>query len=154
MIVVKDVKVLEADEEKIFLEQPHSIKDYTPFVGENGPQKMSDLYVEREEIRGEKFVTPDGRAVVIGWSGKVQEALSLPFKAFRDQNKTIERLHEENSNLRWNNRVLERKKDGLENQYHELFGMFSDVNNQLANIQTMGFWQRLKFLFTRELPDA
>lgn len=154
MIVVKDVKVLEAEEERIMLEQLHPIENYIPFEGESGPRKISDLRLDVEEIQGERFATSDGREVVIGWSGKVQEALALPFGVLRDQNKTIEQLQNENSNLRWNNQVLERKKGGLETQYHQLFKMFSNVSNQLANIQTMGFWQRLKFLFTGKLPDA
>ncbi|MHC4616296.1 MAG: hypothetical protein ACYTEQ_00945 [Planctomycetota bacterium] len=83
-------------------------------------------------VHGRRFITPNGRVVTIGWTDAVQKSLGLPFQAFEDMNNHIERLSAD-----------------LGNTERELWKR----NDRIRRINAMTFRERIRFLFSRNLPD-
>lgn len=66
------------------------ILDYSPGIPMN---RMEDaLSVTKEQITGRRFQNGVGKAICIGMSKQVQVAIGLPFEAFDNMNKQIDRL--------------------------------------------------------------
>ena len=146
MIVVKNVEVIQADDNKITI-RCFSDPSSTYYQPRMGPVSAEDKKVTTEDIKGRQFVNERGEIVIIGWNKDTQDVLGLPFRVFeeygskiQEQSRVIEHLREENHRL--------------EGKIQEYVAHSTEKTRYIISIRGMSFWQRLKFLVTGNLPDA
>lgn len=133
MILVEDVKIREVPHDYCQVFHYDSPLDDMYRPGE-GP-KPCDPIGTVEMVRGQEFVDPRTKErMTVGFTQKTREQLRLPLGAFDGMSEHITKLHQENNQLSRENVRLERRTRG---SYRELEAFIN-----------MGFWKRLRFLFT------
>ena len=146
MIAVKNVEVVQVDYDKIIAEYLSFPDPVYPF-GATGTTFAEDKMITTEEIKGRQFVNERGETVVIGWNKDTQDVLGLPFRVFEEYGNRIDEQARLIEHLR-------EKNHRLEGKVHEYVAYSTEKTRKINAVRGMTFWQRLKFLFTRELPDA
>jgi hypothetical protein len=123
MIIITKIEILKT--EKDFNEMIElSYNPNTQFIHFNDHTKIEDIKTIKELIKGKRFVCSERNIdVIIGISGEAQKIIELILKI---QNDEFNNLQKENTHL-----TIER------NCYFE----------QIKEIQSYGFWKRLKCLF-------
>ena len=114
MICVTDIEIINVD--KDYLQQVYT--EPLKFAAD-GCTNLTDIRTTVEMIYGETFINANGERFCIGMSKKVQDAIGIPFRAFKDMNKTMDHLRQRNK--------LHRR--------------------EIDKYKTAGFWNRLKYLF-------
>ena len=98
MILVRDVVV-----ERYQLGGRDSVRFATPvgapmYHWPNMPSEEAQFTIE--EVRGQRFIMPDGKEVCIGLTQKVRDTLGIPFDVYDQQQGIIEELRNEVAMLR------------------------------------------------------
>ena len=128
MILVKSIEVMEVPNNFIY-EMHAKIGD--PYISYSERENLEkELKLTREIIKGQKFINIKGQTVCIGMRKEVQDFIGLPFHVF--------------SNLTDFNRQLQKSLDRIIKEKGEL-------EEKLKKINSYGFLQRLKYLFTKQL---
>lgn len=135
MILVEDVKIREVPGNRTEIFHYDDASEIAPLIADGQIPKDRQASGHVESVYGQEFVDPHtNRRVMIGLPNKIGEALRLPLGAFDGMSEHITKLHQENNQLSRENVRLERRTRG---SYRELEAFIN-----------MGFWKRLRFLFT------
>jgi len=129
MKVIIDVKIAECKSPEMSVQKlkPQAISYWA-----TKPEMTEIEDLETEIIKGQKIVTSNGQEITLGISKDVQRVLKIPFDLFHN---------------------YEDKIDKLEKDKEKFLNMARDYSGQVDNIRVMSFGQRLRFLFTRKLPE-
>ena len=134
MIVIKDIDTIEVKGDVFDLAHFQE-----PFMApvEDFEAVAKSMKYETETIRGKRFYNHNGQEISIGLSKKAKEILGLPFEVIDNltealYNKTCE-INQKNIKIR------------------KLSGKLEDKTNRLKKYESMNFWRKFKFLFTKNL---
>lgn len=116
MIVITEVKCLdvEADMHEIMHVRPW---DFIPLA--DGSSSVEAETVQKEVIKGRRFVRPDGEPMVVGVSQAAQDVIGLQYEAWESLEKDRDLWHTQCVSARL----------------------------ELNQFKNAGLWQRLKYLF-------
>ena len=117
MIFIKDIEVVEVARTEV----QYCIIPRQPVGPLSTAQR--DIGLTQEVAKGRRYVTADGREIVIGMAKHVQEAIGLPYEAFDNLNKELEHA--------W----------AISNGHYKAYCSYR------KRIVNMPFWERLKGLF-------
>lgn len=92
-----------------------------PGAGPPGPPTY-----ETEYVHGREYHTPNGRKV-IGFAKGVPEEFAIPLEAYHQ---------------------VSRERNALQDRFRELENAYY---SRQVEIDTAGFWKRLKYLFTKQI---
>lgn len=126
MIVIKNVEVIEVPD------HDRAVIEYFTAQPVNEGCSVALPFV-KEMVQGRIYINAKGEEVCIGMARKVQDTIGLPFGALEN---------------------LRRRCESLERQNKSLWDDLRDVRAKLLQYKSMGFWGRLKFLFTGKIKET
>ena len=128
MILIKDIKILYTKEDihRLRCELYPPIKELLI----KQPGKAVPAKVTPEMVFGRIFRTATGEEICIGMTGAVQKAIGLPFEAFDN---------------------LQNELEEAKNSYNIICRTLNQQNKKLFTLQNMSWWQRLIFLFNKNI---
>lgn len=134
MLLIEDIKLVWVDQEKAYqhLQRPGQkrlMKVYDP----HGAKRR--LKVTFEMVEGKLFTNSRKEQVCVGMTEKAVQALGWPVEV-------MEKVENEIVQLRKSSFQLEQERSRLSRKVTELLA-------DIGTFQTMGFWQRIRFLFGR-----
>lgn len=135
MILVEDIKIREVPGNRTEIFHYDDASEIAPLIADGQIPKDRQASGHVESVYGQEFVDPHtNRRVMIGLPNKIGEALRLPLGAFSGMSSHICRLMRTESILRGQVSGLQDKLDQGYQEFEAFIGM--------------GFWKRLRFLFT------
>ena len=132
MLAIKSIEVVEVERDRLEVADWQGIKDVRVYDTNGTPSKM-DVAHAFETIEGRIFVNSNGLELCIGMSKQVQDAIGLPFKAFEDAEKVL--------NRRWDD-IMDLKR------------INEDQQKKLEVVKDANFWKRFKYAITGKMQTG
>ena len=82
MICIKEIKVVDVDEDFIVVHMMDGLPPFADLLPHNGDISQEVVEVTNEMVHGTRFINIDGKEVCIGMTKQVQDLIGLPFEAF------------------------------------------------------------------------
>ena len=120
MICIKEIKVVDVDEDFVMISRMEGLPPFADLYPYDDDTPLETVEVTQEMVHGRWFNNGWGKEVCIGMTQQVQDLIGLPFEAFSNMEATI-------------------------------LGMKLKITallKELDEFKTMGFFGRLKFLFS------
>jgi len=128
MILIKDIEVMAVSSDYMYEMHEKIGNPHISYYERDHLEK--ELKMNKELIRGERFVNTRGETVCIGMTKKVQDTIGLSFQALNNLTKFNRELQRD-----LNNAIADKEK----------------LEEKVEKINNYGFLQRLKYLFTKQL---
>ena len=130
MICITEIKTVDVDRDFLMIHKMQGIPALAEVIGSEPPEMCE---VEEEMIIGRDFINARGDRFCIGMSAQVQNAIGLPMAAFANMSKTID-------------------KDATTIYMLRIAKVAGE--KRIAAFETAGLWQRIKYVFTRDLQQV
>ncbi|MDY6969337.1 MAG: hypothetical protein SVR08_11895 [Spirochaetota bacterium] len=131
MICIAEIKTFHSERDDIYIhkmDNPH-FPMMRPVI-ESDPAEY--IEVKEELVYGKEFINANGERVCIGMSKKVQDLIGLPFEAFDNMTRELDKKHITISRLISHNVACQKR---------------------LSVFATAGLFERLKYLFTKKIKE-
>lgn len=133
MLLISDVTTVELPGNRADWTVDHMPMAMVDEMGEYEKLPCPASHFTREVVEGRRFITRDGKHVIIGATKAVQESIGICFEVYDQQGRTIEQLHE--------------TKARLMTELTRLTVDYGARGRKLEKYNGLRWWERLAFVF-------